>query len=200
MILALLLLDTYLGWKVLCLYEYILIQIQITIHFRHHHPWSKWAWFILGTITLEVNGLDWDLVFHKASINVHTIASLMGTVPSPALQHAKHVQIKYVPGMYWVSTGMYSSWNSHPSISQSEMTLQHLHHSQTSLLMKIRINVLGLEFRILQHCNDLFQLSCSLPMGNTISHGIAPKQTVQVAQANSAGLWSHHIPVPPSHP
>jgi hypothetical protein len=28
------------------------------------------------------------------------------------------------------------------------------------------INVLGVEFRILQHCNDLFQLTCSPPVGN----------------------------------
>jgi hypothetical protein len=26
--------------------------------------------FISGTITLDINGLDWDLVFHEASINV----------------------------------------------------------------------------------------------------------------------------------
>ncbi len=37
-------------------------------------------------------------------------------------------------------------------------------------LMKIRINVLGVKFRVLQHCNDLFQLSCSPPVGNTINY------------------------------
>ena len=31
-------------------------------------------------------------------------------------------------------------------------------------LMKIGINVFGVEFRILQHLNDLFQLSCSPPV------------------------------------
>ena len=31
-------------------------------------------------------------------------------------------------------------------------------------LMKIGINVLGVELRILQHLNDLFQLSCSPPV------------------------------------
>jgi hypothetical protein len=35
--------------------------------------------------------------------------------------------------------------------------------------MKIRINVLGVKFRILQHCNDLFQLSCSPPVESTIN-------------------------------
>ncbi len=43
----------------------------------------------------DVNGLDWDLVFHEASI---TIAR--GTVQSLALQHAKHVQIHNAPGMF----------------------------------------------------------------------------------------------------
>ena len=39
-------------------------------------------------------------------------------------------------------------------------------------LMKIGINVLGVEFRILQHLNDLFQLSCSPPVGYTINYSM----------------------------
>jgi hypothetical protein len=35
--------------------------------------------------------------------------------------------------------------------------------------MQIWIDVLGVEFRILQHSNDLFQISCCPPVGNTIN-------------------------------
>ena len=49
------------------------------------------------------------------------------------------------------------------TLQQVEAFLATIINSFGHLLMKIRINVLGVEFRILQHCNDLFQLSSSPP-------------------------------------
>ena len=51
-------------------------------------------------------GLTGILCFTKLPSMYTTIAR--GTVLSPALQHTRHVQIQYVPCMYWVCTGMYS--------------------------------------------------------------------------------------------
>ncbi len=65
-----------------------------TGHHAKHPPGCYFARYNSdGVQKSDVNGLDWDLVFHEASINVHHIVTTiaMGTILSPALQHAKHV-------------------------------------------------------------------------------------------------------------
>ena len=73
-------------------------------------------------------GLTGILCFTKLPSMYTTIAR--GTVQSPALQHAKHVQIQYVLGMYEVCTGMYSV-----HISMTEYVLactEYIHHMNAS--------------------------------------------------------------------
>jgi hypothetical protein len=81
---------------------------------------------------LDTAVVRFQKVVKWASPSMYTTIA-RGTVLSPALQHAKHVHIQYAPGMYWyvlVYTHHASACTS--KIGQSEMTLLHLPHCQTS--------------------------------------------------------------------
>ncbi len=109
---------TWVEKYVLCLYEYILIQIQPTLHFRHHHHWCKWAW--LGSCVSQC--------FHQCTPQL--LGELFHLQPRSML-------IMFRSNMYLVCTKYVLVCTHHEtartSIGKSEMKLQHLPHPKHPL-------------------------------------------------------------------